>query len=237
MRGLSEILIACIIAFGLLITRCCSSNSSGRNWESLNENWQFLLAANDSVLHTDSLKLVWRNFNLPHDRSIKGEFGEKNPTDLGRGALPGGIVWYKKVFNLDFLDTGKKIFINFDGVYRISDVYINGHFLGKRPNGYISFQYDLTPYLQFGNEENTILVKIDNSLQQNSRCYSEHGIYRNIWLAKTDQLHLDLWGAAITSKVIDSYKAVVQISNTLKNDSNQKVKLTIINEIKTHKKK
>src|SRR5437868_6259 len=87
----------------------------------------------------------------------------------------------KKCFTI----VNKKIFINFDGVYRNSEVWINNHYLGKRPNGYISFQCDLTPYLKFGNEKNIIAVKVDNSLQPNSRWYTGSGIYRSVHLVET----------------------------------------------------
>ena len=89
--------------------------------------------------------------------------------------------------------------VTFDGIYQNSEVWINGNYLGNRPNGYIGFQYDLTPYLNYGSEQNEILVKVDNSDQPNSRWYSGSGIYRNVWLNKTDKLHVPLWGTFMTT--------------------------------------
>ena len=111
--------------------------------------------------------------------SIEGAFDQKNPAGFGGGALPGGIGWYRKTFDATPVE-GKSVFIDFDGVYRNSEVWLNGQYLGKRPYGYSSFQYDLTPHLKAG--KNIIAVKVDNSQQPNSRWYSGSGIYRNVWL-------------------------------------------------------
>ena len=91
--------------------------------------------------------------------------------------------WYRKTFIADKVDEGKRYRIDFDGVYMNSTVYINGHELGTRPYGYISFSYDLTPYIKWG-EKNVIAVRVDNAEQPNSRWYSGCGIYRNVWLTK-----------------------------------------------------
>jgi beta-galactosidase/beta-glucuronidase len=101
----------------------------------------------------------WRPLNLPHDWSIEGPFSQEWAS--GTGFLPGGIGWYRKTFKPGNLAHGKKLFIYFDGVYKNSEVWLNGHSLGKRPNGYIPFQYELTPYLKKGN--NVIAVKVDHS--------------------------------------------------------------------------
>src|SRR5882762_4066515 len=84
--------------------------------------------------------------------------------------------------------TAKKVLVDFDGVYRNSEVWINGHYLGKRPYGYSSFQYELTPYLNYGSQRNVIAVKVDNSQQPNSRWYSGSGIYRNVWLTTIEKV-------------------------------------------------
>ncbi|MCK7538325.1 MAG: hypothetical protein MZV63_48925 [Marinilabiliales bacterium] len=93
----------------------------------------------------------------------------------------------------------KLLYIEFDGVYRNSEVWINGNYLGKRPYGYSSFRYELTPYLIYGDQENVIAVKADNSQQPNSRWYSGSGIYRNVWLVTTNKIAVDHWGTFVTS--------------------------------------
>jgi beta-galactosidase len=98
--------------------------------------------------------------------------------------LPGGIGWYRKTFTVPLASKGKQVYIDFDGVYQHSDVWVNGQHLGFRPNGYISFRYELTKYLNYGGV-NVIAVKVNNSEQPNSRWYSGSGIYRNVWLVTT----------------------------------------------------
>ena len=157
--------------------------------------------------------------NLPHDWSIEGEFSEKNPAGFGGGALPGGIGWYRKTFTLPATANGKSVFIDFDGVYRNSEVWINGHYLGKRPYGYISFEYELSPYLNYGNQKNVIAVKVDNSQQPNSRWYSGSGIYRNVWLTTVDKLHVDHWGTYITTPRVSEESATISIETFVRNAS------------------
>ena len=108
---------------------------------------------------------------------------------------------------------GKLVFIDFDGVYRNSEVWINGHYLGKRPYGYSSFEYDLTPFLNFGTQKNVIAVKVDNSQQPNSRWYSGSGIYRNVWLTTVDEIHVDHWGTYITTPEVSEQSATVTMLN------------------------
>src|SRR5450830_96362 len=127
----------------------------------------------------------------------KIDFDKDNPATPGGGALPSGIGWYRKTFTIPSTEKNKIVLIDFDGVYRNSEVWINDHSLGVRPNGYISFQYDLTPYLNYGNQPNVIAVKVDNSKQPNSRWYSGSGIYRNVWLVTTNKIHVDHWGTFI----------------------------------------
>ncbi len=105
---------------------------------------------------------------------------------------------------------GKKVFIDFDGIYRNAEVWINGHSLGMRPNGYISYRYDLTPYLVFDHKNNVIAVKVDNSKQPNSRWYSGSGIYRNVWMVTTNNLHVDHWGTFVTTPRVNKDSASVE---------------------------
>ncbi|MEP7145265.1 MAG: sugar-binding domain-containing protein, partial [Ferruginibacter sp.] len=150
-------------------------------------NWKFSLTDTinaDKDLFNDS---KWRTLNLPHDWSIENEFIQNAPTGGGGGYLPTGVGWYRKHFILPKSALSKNIWIEFDGVYQNSDVWINGHHLGHYPNGYMSFYYDLTMYIKPG--ENIIAVRVDNSLQPNTRFYSGSGIYRHVWLNIADPLH------------------------------------------------
>ena len=108
----------------------------------------------------------WRALNLPHDWSIEGEFSKDNPSTTEGGALPTGIGWYRKTFKVDSIPHNQKYYIDFDGVFCNSEVWLNGHYLGKRPFGYITFRYDMTPYLNFGDKENVMAVRVDNDAHQ-----------------------------------------------------------------------
>jgi beta-galactosidase len=188
---------------------------------SFNEGWKFNLTdstnKNDDYKNANYNDASWRQLSLPHDWSIEGEFKKENPATPEGGALPGGIGWYRKTFTLNQAQTNKKFFIDFDGVYRCSDVWINGHHLGFRPSGYISFRYDITPYLNPGNTKNIIAVRVDNSRQPNSRWYSGSGIYRNVWLVTTDKIAVDHWGTFVTTPTVTTQQVSVNIKTRVRN--------------------
>ena len=115
---------------------------------------------------------------------------------------------------------GRLFFVQFDGVYRNSEVWINGHYLGKRPYGYSTFQYELTPHLVYGAKRNVIAVKVDNSQQPNSRWYSGSGIYRNVWLTSLDPVHVAHWGTFVTTPEVSEQSATVVIKTKVNNRSN-----------------
>ena len=222
-----------ISLFSLLITviflsNQCTHKSRVRHIENFCKEWKFKLGDNSNAQDTGFNDSGWRTLNLPHDWSIEGEFNEKNPATPGGGALPGGIGWYRKSFIISQTDSNKIVFIDFDGIYRNSEVWINGHYLGKRPYGYSSFRYELTPYLFYGYKKNLIAVKVDNSKQPNSRWYSGSGIYRNVWLVKTDKVFVDHWGTFISTPVIGELSAKINIKTKLNNRTGkeQSVKLT-----------
>lgn len=185
--------------------------------EKFTQDWKFTLSDNINFSKTDFNDADWRNLNLPHDWSIEGAFDKDNPATPGGGALPGGIGWYRKTFTLPAAQQGKLAFIDFDGIYWNSEVWINGHYLGKRPNGYSSFRYELTPYLKFGKTKNVIAVKIDNSQQPNSRWYSGSGIYRNVWLVFTNKIHVDHWGTFVKTPEVTAQKANIAITTKVVN--------------------
>jgi len=194
------------------------------------KDWKFQLGdvpVAETVGFDDS---SWRKLNVPHDWSIEGEFSEKNPATPGGGALPGGIGWYRKSFKVSAEDLKGSVFIDFDGIYQNSEVWINGHSLGKRFYGYSSFRFELTPYLVAGDKGNIIAVKVDNSLQPNSRWYSGSGIYRNVWLVTTGKTYIAHWGTFVTTPEITAAKAKIKIVTRIKNtpSAHQKVVLKTV---------
>ncbi|UOB18738.1 glycoside hydrolase family 2 TIM barrel-domain containing protein [Abyssalbus ytuae] len=182
---------------------------------SFNTNWNFYLTKD--TLDSINASTQWRKLNLPHDWSIESTFFESHPSGHGGGYLSGGLGWYKKTFNVK--DSTKLTSIIFDGIYMNSEAWINGHYLGKRPNGYISFEYNLTPYLNYGDKNNELLVKVNNSKQPNSRWYSGSGIYRNVWLKTVNKTHIINNGTFIITPKVSDKEAIVLIEITLNNQS------------------
>ncbi|OQP38776.1 glycoside hydrolase [Niastella yeongjuensis] len=207
-----------ILVFALLSSYIASAQ---RTVIDFNNNWKFWLGDTSIAKEPGYSDNDWRALNLPHDWSIEGEFSEKNPGTPNQAALPTGIGWYRKTFTLPATAAHQNVSIEFDGVYRNSEVWVNGHYLGKRPNGYISFGYDITQYIDSGAAQQVIAVKVDNSLQPNSRWYTGSGIYRSVRLVLTNKIAIDQWGTFITTPNISSSIAMVHIQSTINNNSGQ----------------
>ncbi|WP_245706141.1 beta-galactosidase GalB [Catalinimonas alkaloidigena] len=194
---------------------------------SFNDDWQFFLGDDSAAIDPAFDDADWRTLRLPHDWSIEGEFSEDNPAKPEGGGLPTGVAWYRKTFTLPDSGAGRHVFIDFDGIYRNSEVWINGHSLGVRPNGYISFRYDLTPYLHADDRANVLAVRVDNAGQPNSRWYSGSGIYRNVWLVTTGPAYVDHWGTFVTTPQVDSAAAQVEVAIRLQRDDSVTGDLTV----------
>ena len=134
-------------------------------------NWRFLLGDPSGAEAPQFADGSWRTVNLPHDWSIEGGPDKNNATGSGGGFLPAGTGWYRKTFSAPQEWKGKRVSVEFDGVYKNSTVYLNGHKLGIQPYGYSSFSFDLTKDLDFWGP-NVLAVRVDNSAQPNSRWYS-----------------------------------------------------------------
>lgn len=185
--------------------------------QAFNDGWKFRLDSLRSWSSVDADDSGWTELSLPHDWSIEGHFDKGHPATPGGGALPGGVGWYRRHFRLSPQDRSKWISVAFEGVYQCSEVWINGHYLGKRPNGYVSFSYDLSPYLHFGSKDNLLVVRVDNSRQPNSRWYSGSGIYRNVWLHKKRRLHIAHNGTFVSTPKLTAQGALVSIEAELEN--------------------
>ena len=144
---------------------CCLSLTTlaqSRVTTSFDKGWLFLKSDAEGAEKTNYADASWRKLDVPHDWSIEGPFDAKNPTGGAGGFLPAGIGWYRKHFTVSKNQTNRRVFIDFDGVMANSDVWVNGFHLGKRPYGYVSFQYELTGHLNLGGD-NVIAVRVDNS--------------------------------------------------------------------------
>lgn len=178
--------------------------------------WKFCLGDQSDAAKMDFDDSKWRSVDLPHDWSIEGNFDKNNPAGNDGGYLPTGVGWYRKVFTPLAKDVNREVGLYFEGVYMDSEVFVNGHSVGKYPYGYSSFFYDITPYILLG-KPNIIAVRVDNSRQKNCRWYSGSGIYRHVWLIQKQQIHIDHWGIGITTPQVTNEKAKVQVSVKLEN--------------------
>jgi beta-galactosidase len=151
-------------------------------------------------------------------RVVEGIFESTSPAGSGGGYINAGTGWYRKEFKLPGSVQGKRVFIEFDGVYMDSDVWLNGVHLGNRPYGYSSFQYELTPYLKFGNENNVLAVRA-RVQQPCSRWYSGAGIYRHVRLTVTDPVHIAQWGTYVTTPEVSANEATVRVQTKIRNQS------------------
>ena len=203
--------------FMVFLTTVTGVNSQGfGHRELLNDNWYFNL---DDVQYGGREYMDcsdWSLINLPHDWSVEQNASPELASCTGY--LPGGIGWYRKEITIPAEEKGNKVFIYFEGVYNNSEVFINGKWLGKRPNGYISFMYELTSYIKWG-EKNSIAVRVDHSEDADSRWYTGSGIYRDVYLVYANPVHIDLWGVTYQAEV-NSNEAVIKLNTSIKNTTN-----------------
>lgn len=194
-----------IILLGLLVCTVVQAQVSFGEAKKFNENWLFSLSDDSlgaSASYNDS---KWRKLDLPHDWSVEGQLSPSLASCTGY--LPGGIGWYRKHFQVT--DKAARHYIYFEGAYNRSEVYLNGHLLGKRPNGYISFMYDMTPYLKEG--DNVLAVRIDHSRYADSRWYTGSGIYRDVWMISAPDIHFAQWGIGWHATSLTDKQAVVAV--------------------------
>lgn len=209
-----------------LTTFCGEAQVSFGHPEKFNDGWLFNLDNIEESSRPEFADSTWRTLNLPHDWSIEGTYSPDLAS--GTGYLPGGIGWYRKHFTYTPTPGLEKTYIYFEGVYNRSEVYLNGHLLGKRPSGYASFMYDLTPYLKEG--DNVLSVKADHSRYADSRYYTGSGIYRDVWLVKAPASHIAQWGVGFETVAVKGKKATVKGNVAIENPAKgMEVSMSLIN--------
>ncbi|EDY82276.1 Glycosyl hydrolases family 2, immunoglobulin-like beta-sandwich domain [Verrucomicrobiia bacterium DG1235] len=175
---------------------------------------------------------AWEAVTLPHDWAIAGPFmeGHDAPVGGGMGRLPSpGVAWYRKALDVPSSDKGKSIFLDIDGAMSYAMVWCNGSLVGGWPYGYASWQVDLTPYLRFGGE-NQIAIRVDNP-PASSRWYPGGGLYRNVWLSKTNPVRVGQWGTYVTTPKVSSDAATVNLEVTIDNDSAKAAKVSVETDV------
>ncbi|TDO99104.1 sugar-binding domain-containing protein [Flavobacterium sp. 245] len=216
-RFITTIILVHLVLIGCVL-KVTAQNKLIERKQFFNSDWKFSLgdATENSQSNLDDSN--WRKLNVPHDWSIEGKSEKDNPSGGDGGFYPMGKGWYRKTFKVPSEWNGYKVSIYFEGVYMNSEVFVNGQSVGVQPYGYTSFEYDLSPYLKYG-EQNTIAVKVDNSQQKNCRWYSGSGIYRNVWLMVKNLVHVKTWGVAVTTLEIENNKAKVEVKTVVKNQT------------------
>lgn len=223
MRRLIKLSAALAMACALALS--CKTNDNTQDGprvvQDFNFDWKFNLGEDvscEALAAPGFDDASWRSLHLPHDWAIEGEFSQDNPAGTGGGALPGGIGWYRKHFATP---AGERIYVEFDGVFMNSTVYVNGKEAGHRPYGYSSFSYDITDMLNAEGEDNVIAVRCDNAEQPNSRWYSGCGIYRNVRLLSVNNRHIAYSGTYITTPEIKDDYTRIDIQATVENCAEQ----------------
>jgi beta-galactosidase len=198
--------------------------------DSFDFGWKFFKGDAQGAQQPDFVDASWKDVDLPHDFSIEGPFSQDAPAKGQGGFLPAGVGWYRKHFNVPESYRGRKVSVEFDGVYQLSEVWINGQYLGKRPSGYIGFYYDIGPHLKYGGD-NVLAVKADNSHQPNCRWYSGSGIYRHTWLTVTNNVHVAHWGTFVTTPQVEMDFAIVEVKTTIQNEGQSAAECRITSTI------
>ncbi|MHA6723626.1 glycoside hydrolase family 2 TIM barrel-domain containing protein [Sphingomonas sp. RS2018] len=202
-----------VAAFALALPAAAQPAGS----RSFDADWRFVkgdVAGAEAPAFADT---GWTAVSLPHDWAIAGPFDQNAPATGSGGFLPTGVAWYRKHFTLPAADTGKRVFVEFDGVMERSGVWINGHHVGHRPNGYSSFRYELTQHLAPAGQPNVIAVRADTAAQPASRWYAGGGIYRHVRLIVTGDVHAEPWATTVRVGAITPGAAPLAIGSSVMN--------------------
>ncbi len=195
-------------------------------------HWRFHRGGAQGAERSDFDDSKWRDLDLPHDWSIEelpsthSPFNPDAISQVSGGFTTGGTGWYRKTFTVPNEQKGKRILIQFDGVYMNTEAWLNGQLLGSHPYGYTSFWFDLTDKVRFG-VGNVMAVKVKNE-GENSRWYSGSGIYRHVWLKTLELTHVAQWGTYITTPEVSASSAKVNVKTKLLNESEQPARITLV---------
>jgi len=219
-----------LVSIFIGLSSCSSQPETNVNEKtvSFDDGWRFLKDSLSGAENPGFNDSNWRILDVPHDWSVEdlqgqngediiGPFNKSAVDKMSSGYMVGGIGWYRKSFTLKEEDKGKMAYLQFDGVYMNSDVWLNGKHLGFHPNGYTPFYYDITSFLNPRGQTNVVAVRVRND-GLNSRWYSGSGIDRHVWLTLVNPVHIDVSGGLyITTPVVSEKSADVKITTTIVN--------------------
>ncbi|MBQ4828494.1 DUF4982 domain-containing protein [Alteromonas sp. MMG017] len=197
-----------VLLYGCL-SSCALAGTEARKTIDFNFDWQFHLGEVEGAFIPDNAEGVeWERVRLPHDWSVDLPYSqEKSASSTGFKA--GGIGWYRKTFSLSQSDMSKAMWFEFDGIYNNAEIWINGHFAGRRPSGYSSFAIDLSAHALAG--KNMVTVKVNRTAFNDARWYTGSGIYRDVRLVKANQNHIEHWGVQVLTPKVSADKASVSV--------------------------
>jgi beta-galactosidase len=176
---------------------------------------------------------AWRTLDLPHDWAVEQVFHPDASYShgfkaIGRKFPETSVGWYRKSFFIPQSDLGRKISLIFDGVFRNSKVWVNGHYLGTEESGFNQFQYDITDLLNYGGE-NVIAVRVDATMEE-GWYYEGAGIYRHVWMLKTSPVHVE-WNGTFVASQVKGNNAIVNISTEIINEGKTAKNVNVIQSI------
>ena len=206
--------------------------AADRVHQSFDFDWKFTLSAPAGAEAPGFDDASWTTVQLPHDWSLSLPY--LSPQEGGKpqmGFMQGGLGWYRKSFAVPAAWKGRRVSLEFDGVYHRATVYVNGREVGFHPYGYTAFAYDITDYLLPG-QDNVVAVKVDHTDCPSSRWYSGSGIYRHVWLNVTDPVHIGLWGTYVTTPAAGSDRAEVRVETTVVNDGVKVAQVSLTSELR-----
>ncbi|WP_342757485.1 glycoside hydrolase family 2 TIM barrel-domain containing protein [Kineothrix sedimenti] len=190
----------------------------------LNENWKFYLGECEGAWYAGFDDNVWQSVSLPHDWSVTQPFSKDYSS--GTGYLAGGIGWYRLHFYVPSEYKGKDIKVVFDGIYKNSQIWCNSYYLGKRPNGYVTFSHRLTDFIHYG-EENVLCVKVTHTDLADSRWFTGSGITRKVTLAVREPVHPAEYSIVFKTNKCDENSAEISVYQEILNSTDADVKVNI----------
>lgn len=197
---------------------------------SLDANWKFHLGDTTGAQASAFDDSSWTALSVPHDWSISLPFNQNSLAGSGGGYLDGGVGWYRKTFELPSSSSGQRLFVQFDGVYMDSTVWLNGTQICARPYGYSSFECDLSPNAKLG-AANTLAVRVNNTLPS-SRWYSGSGIYRHVWLKTVNPVHVAYTGTRVTTPQVSATSATANIAVSVQNSATTDQTVTVVSSLR-----
>ena len=218
-----------LLLLGLLLALPVARGGERRS-ELLNFDWRFRLGEQSGAERPGYDDRGWETVQLPHDASIYGPFVRDTlGGDRANGYRPRNVGWYRKHLTVARKPAGRRFLLEFEGVYRAAEVWVNGRSMGIQLNGYLDFEYDVTDALHEG--DNLVAVRYDNRYKASSRWYTGEGINRNVWLHEVSDLRVDRYGTFVSTPRILPDSARVEIETTVCNDRADSVVCTVVSEI------